>query len=165
LIPLQATPEFEHTDVAVLIEQKMAEDLLHLACRHHIFEVVLGDVFNDLAGPSTEPEILMFKRFQNAWPSIIHDMIADGLSYDESTLVLNDNKETMQDALEFGVECRQKVSEPLGTCTDLHGSCPTSRVVVYSLWCHAYGHVDGQGCLLFQSIPLSISIPNDLPEK
>ena len=29
---------------AVLIEQKIEETLLYLACRHHIFQVVLGDI-------------------------------------------------------------------------------------------------------------------------
>src|SRR5690349_1609625 len=47
-------------EAAVLIEQKMTKDLLHLACRHQIFEVMLSDMFNSLAGPSSGPHIQMF---------------------------------------------------------------------------------------------------------
>ena len=49
---------------AVLIEQQMTKDLLHLDCRHHIFVVMLGDVFNKLAEKSSGPDIPMFKRFK-----------------------------------------------------------------------------------------------------
>src|SRR5262249_38049748 len=74
----------------VLIEQKMAKDLLHLACRHHTFEVMLGDVFNSLAGPSSGPDTPMFKRFKNEWQLINHneDSINNGIA-DEETAVFS----------------------------------------------------------------------------
>ena len=50
---------------AVLIEQDMSKDLLQLACRHHIFKVMLRDVFKSIAGPSAGPDIQMFTRFKN----------------------------------------------------------------------------------------------------
>jgi hypothetical protein len=53
-----------------LLEQKMDCELLHLACRHHIHEIVLEKVFAVCLGPSTGPEILLFKRFQKKWASI-----------------------------------------------------------------------------------------------
>ena len=97
---------------AVLIEQKMNKELLHLACRHHIFEVVLGDVFNSLAGPSTGPDILMFKRFQTAWPSIVCDRYEDGISDPETALVFSSNREMMKEAIDFIQNCLLTENQP-----------------------------------------------------
>src|SRR6218665_3991781 len=97
---------------AVLIEQRIEKALLHLACRHHIFEVVLGDVFNSLAGPSTGPDILLFKRFKGAWPSMVYDRIADGMSDEKTATIFNNNKVMMTEAVEFAVSCLQKESQP-----------------------------------------------------
>lgn len=47
-----------------LLETKLGKQLLHLACRHHVFELVLEAVFSKCMGPSTGPDILLFKRFQ-----------------------------------------------------------------------------------------------------
>ncbi|XP_049316715.1 uncharacterized protein LOC125779407 [Bactrocera dorsalis] len=45
-------------------------DLLWLACRLNILETVLSKVFTFCFGPSSSPDIPLFKRFQAAWPSI-----------------------------------------------------------------------------------------------
>ncbi|KAG7166456.1 hypothetical protein Hamer_G005562 [Homarus americanus] len=52
---------------STLFEQKMEKELLHLACRHHIIEIVLEAAFMAVVGISTGPDILMFKRFQQKW--------------------------------------------------------------------------------------------------
>jgi hypothetical protein len=54
----------------VLLEQKLDKDMLHFACRHHIFEVVLGGVFKESLGMSSGPDIAIFKRFQQNWQFI-----------------------------------------------------------------------------------------------
>ncbi|GBP54469.1 hypothetical protein EVAR_47338_1 [Eumeta japonica] len=54
----------------ILLEQKIEKDALWLACRHHIMEIVLEAVVVQALGPSSGPEILIFKRFRSAWPSI-----------------------------------------------------------------------------------------------
>ncbi|KAG0729215.1 hypothetical protein GWK47_000337 [Chionoecetes opilio] len=41
-----------------------------LACRHHILEVVLKDVFEACMGPSSGPNIALIKRLQNRWPIV-----------------------------------------------------------------------------------------------
>ena len=56
-----------------LIEQKLGRDLLYMACRHHVMELVVGAAFEKTvgtAGASTGPDILLFKRFQQHWPFI-----------------------------------------------------------------------------------------------
>jgi hypothetical protein len=52
------------------IETRLGKNLLYLACRHHINEIVVGDVFKHCFGPSSGPEISLFKRFQEYWPNI-----------------------------------------------------------------------------------------------
>ena len=46
-----------------LLEKAMGHNLLWMACRHHMFEVLLADVFNVCLGPSTGPEIYFSKGF------------------------------------------------------------------------------------------------------
>ena len=51
----------------VMIEQELETDLLHLACRHHILELLVQTAFTTLMGSIAGPEVLMFKRFQSQW--------------------------------------------------------------------------------------------------
>lgn len=48
----------------------LGKNLLELPCRHHIFELVLEGVFVEVMGPSSGPDVLLFKRFQQEWPNI-----------------------------------------------------------------------------------------------
>src|SRR6218665_888191 len=50
-----------------LIETTLKKDLLPLACRHHVHEVILGDVFKHVFGPSSGPQIALFKPFHEKW--------------------------------------------------------------------------------------------------
>lgn len=54
----------------ILLEQKFQKDLLWLACRHHMLEIMLEAVVINSLGPSKGPEITLFKRFQTNWPYI-----------------------------------------------------------------------------------------------
>lgn len=56
----------------VLLEKKLNKNLLHLACRHHILELVLGCVFKECMGPTSGPDVLLFKRFQKVWSTLDH---------------------------------------------------------------------------------------------
>ena len=60
----------------VLLEQKLKKELLHLACRHHVFELVLASVFKECMGVSSGPDVSIFKRFQESWKFI------DQMSYE-----------------------------------------------------------------------------------
>ena len=53
-----------------LLEVEIGRNLLWLPCRHHMLEVLLSDVFGVCFGPSTGPEILIFKRFQDKWSKL-----------------------------------------------------------------------------------------------
>lgn len=60
-----------------LLEQSVGRNLLWLACRHHMLEVLLADAFKVCMGPSSGPEILLFKKFKESWHSLTHQQIVD----------------------------------------------------------------------------------------
>jgi len=47
-------------DACVLLEQKNGRKLLWLACRHHIPEVLCGDVFRNVFRPMSGPNVTLF---------------------------------------------------------------------------------------------------------
>ena len=74
-----------------LLEQKLQQNLLYFACRHHIHELIIGGVFTALFGPSRSPNIAVFERFQRFWPNIDqHDYkpIHDRLSHSFTSCIL-----------------------------------------------------------------------------
>ena len=90
---------------AVLIEKKLETKLIYLACRHHVHEVILGDVFTTLFGPSTGPDILLFKRFQAKWSLFAHDQPENGFTDPDTAAEFTQNKDMMDEALEFALVC------------------------------------------------------------
>jgi hypothetical protein len=57
----------EKKGACLILQQKLNKNLLAFACRHHINEIIISDVFNSCYGTSTGPDILLFKRFQTCW--------------------------------------------------------------------------------------------------
>lgn len=54
-----------------LLEQKLDRDILFLACRHHVYEIVLQGVFTEAKlATSTGPDILLFKKIRKEWNTI-----------------------------------------------------------------------------------------------
>ena len=56
-----------------LLERHMQRDLLWLACRHHMLEVLLSDAFTVCLDASTGTDILLFKNFRLCWPQLHHE--------------------------------------------------------------------------------------------
>lgn len=50
-----------------LLQQGLGRSLMILACRHHIYEIVLKAVFDIKMGATSAPDVLLFKRFQAKW--------------------------------------------------------------------------------------------------
>ncbi|MEL6606429.1 MAG: hypothetical protein AAFP20_24820, partial [Cyanobacteria bacterium J06614_10] len=50
-----------------LIQQKLGKELLFLACRHHVLELIVEAVFSTCMGSTSGPEVLLFKRFGEKW--------------------------------------------------------------------------------------------------
>ncbi|KAK0065707.1 hypothetical protein Bpfe_005140 [Biomphalaria pfeifferi] len=75
----------------VLLEQKLGKELLWLACRHHILELLCSDIFKKVFGPTSGPNVILFRRFQELWPNIdqvAYKPCADTLLMTESLAVL-----------------------------------------------------------------------------
>lgn len=51
-------------------EKFMKRKLLHFACRHHVFEVIIGGIFKKLFGKTEGPEVVIFNRFKAEWKNI-----------------------------------------------------------------------------------------------
>jgi hypothetical protein len=62
----------KYSGTCVILQQKLTKDLLHLACRHHVLELVLGAAFTASMGTMSGPDVLLFKRFQQHWHIIDH---------------------------------------------------------------------------------------------
>ncbi|XP_076042026.1 uncharacterized protein LOC143025930 [Oratosquilla oratoria] len=54
----------------IKIQEKLQKELVWLACRHHVYEVILADVFRSAYGPSSGPSIPLFSRFQDLWGNL-----------------------------------------------------------------------------------------------
>jgi hypothetical protein len=59
--------------VCARLEAMLGRDLLWLACRHHVMEIILAKVFTLCFGPSKGPDIPIFKRFKDTWNAIVHN--------------------------------------------------------------------------------------------
>ena len=63
-----------------LVEQQhVGRNVLQLACRHHIHEIMLEETFSTTIGPSSGPEIQLFKRFKAFWPNAVHTDYLPGI--------------------------------------------------------------------------------------
>jgi len=74
----------------VLLEQKMDKELLWLACRHHMLEIMLEAVVVHCLGPSKSPDIAIFKRFQAHWPYIDQSSYQTALSDEQTAGIVDD---------------------------------------------------------------------------
>ena len=87
----------------VLLERKLQRDLLHLACRHHIHELIVEKVFGTLLETSSGPNIKLFERFSQVWDSIdkvpqsaLQDTAAAGQLTDVSEIITFINQQLLQ---------------------------------------------------------------------
>lgn len=59
---------------AVILEDVLKRSLLYLPCRHHIFEIILKEVFSKLLKSiMSGPDVPIFKRFKDVWSSLNKD--------------------------------------------------------------------------------------------
>jgi hypothetical protein len=119
---------------AVLLEKLLGRNLIHLACRHHIFELVVSKVFVSLFGPTTAPEIIMFQRFKKVWYAIDHRNFAAVI---DERLLESVTKSLRDQAVEFykhvlentSVFClRGDYKELVELCLIFLGESPTSKM-------------------------------------
>jgi hypothetical protein len=79
----------------VLLEQKLEKELINLACRHHIHELIVAKVFDTLMGPSSGPSIKLFQRFADSWKSINRQAYESGIQDETVAAELEPVKEDL----------------------------------------------------------------------
>lgn len=95
----------QNNGACVLLEEMLGHKLLSFACRHHVFELVIGAVFQLCMGTSSAPEVLMFKRFQSHWQFVDQTKFETGINDEEIAGNVADVKETL---LEFAMHQLQE---------------------------------------------------------
>ena len=63
-VSIGGTGERKVKEACTKLEQVLQRPILWLACRHHVLEVVLKDVFEVCHGPTSELPIAVFKRLR-----------------------------------------------------------------------------------------------------
>lgn len=98
-----------HNGASTLLEKKMRKECLHLACRHHINEIVLGAAFETCCGVSSGPETTIFNEFQKAWETL------------NKTIALKKTfaDEVAQETLRFAIDQLEKVDHVRGDYIEL----------------------------------------------
>lgn len=89
-----------------LLEQKLDREVLWLACRHHIFELVLKAAFEEAKlYISSGPDIALLKRFRDSWKNINTDNIRIYNHDEHLRQILEPHRD---DILSF---CEEKIKE------------------------------------------------------
>jgi hypothetical protein len=91
----------------VLLEQKLGRDLLYLACRHHVMELLLAAAFEATMGGTSGPDVLLFKRFQGRWESIDPTSFEPGITEESVSAVITDD--IRNQTLKFATDQLEKV--------------------------------------------------------
>lgn len=63
----------------VLLERMLGRELMHAACRHHIYELDLKTVFELKISASSAPNVTIFDRFAKKWDELDHNSWKSGL--------------------------------------------------------------------------------------
>ena len=77
----------------VILQQLLGQDLLHLACRHHILELIAGAAFKTVITSSSAPDIPLFKRFKDNWEFIDQTKFEDASTDEVTASGIKDVKE------------------------------------------------------------------------
>ena len=59
-----------YREACTLLQQFLDRQLLWLACRHHIRELVIGAAFRSIFGDTKSPEVTLFKTLKTSWNSL-----------------------------------------------------------------------------------------------
>lgn len=66
---------------------------MYLPCRHHIYEIILRNVFDHKFSSTSGPNVPLFQQFQLAWPTFNFNNFKPGLQDTEVSQHLNNSIE------------------------------------------------------------------------
>lgn len=79
-----------------LLETQMQKELIALACRHHVLELLVGKCFEVTIEPIVHgPNITLFQKFEHHWPLIDKTNFKTGLTDSIIAANLNDDKNSL----------------------------------------------------------------------
>ncbi|XP_050339954.1 uncharacterized protein LOC126766137 [Bactrocera neohumeralis] len=89
-----------HQGTCAELEKALNQELIHLPCRRHIFELVLKGVFEVYWPTTSGPNVQSFSRFKNNWDNLNKSNFKVGM--DDSTVneVLSNSKQTLVTLIE-----------------------------------------------------------------
>ncbi|KAK3910826.1 Mitogen-activated protein kinase-binding protein 1 [Frankliniella fusca] len=91
---------------ASLIEKALGRDVLYVACRHHLLEIIPKTLFDRLVEKSTSPDLgALCRRLQDCWDSINKTAFKSAVEDPECDEFLKDRRASI---LEFAKEALQK---------------------------------------------------------
>lgn len=80
----------------ILLEHLLEKDLMYLPCRRHILELVLKAVFEaKLESTTTGPDVQLFKRFKDQWPTINPDVFVNGIEDEFVESIVRNSRENL----------------------------------------------------------------------
>ena len=59
-----------HKGACTILQQLLNRQILWMACRHHVLELVVGSAFKQLFGDTTSPEVTLFKILKTNWEEL-----------------------------------------------------------------------------------------------
>lgn len=76
-----------HGGVCIRLEKEFGRELLNVACRHHISEIMLGKVFS-LHNVSKSPNMELFSHFRDYWPQLNQTAFSTAADDDNAAMVV-----------------------------------------------------------------------------
>ena len=66
-----------------ILQQLLRRQILWMACRHHILELVVGSAFKHLFGETNSPEVTLFKIIKSSWEELnLQDIVVPEIPTD-----------------------------------------------------------------------------------
>ena len=90
------------TGVVVCLEEYLDKRIIHIYCRHHVFERMVNDVVSVCLGPSSAPEELSYKFLINNWKRI-------NTNNREKLQISRKTRHELQDVIEYATKTLNNV--------------------------------------------------------
>lgn len=110
--------------VCVRLESMLNRELLWLACRHHVMELILAKVFKLCCGPSSAPFIPIFKRFKAAWDGVKRENYEGLVITSETSAFVESMKNFLNDVILQKLPIRDDYKELIELTMIVLGSPP-----------------------------------------
>ena len=75
-----------HRGACIRLENYMEREIVWVACRHHMHEIVLSHAYACTFGGTSGPDDLLFKRFQKKWADLDHNQYDVCTVFDDPVL-------------------------------------------------------------------------------